>query len=181
MAEAFDAGGVRFFPEPSLCTPADILESSFFEEVVDAVREAETEEIEFALDDSKNSISKQTIITNKTLSAARNLFSTKDIQTFEDLLRWLIENPENDAKISSIITDSGYLTMWADDIIKNPYRYFKENYSSDEIIKSLSIDGLKRELRLACGDERRYESNRIEYRTLYGMHELDTIYQQVNL
>lgn len=181
VAEAFDAGGNRFFSEPSICTPADILESEFFEVVSSVVRQATPEEIEFSEDKSKDSISKQKIITNNILASARDLFSTKDVQTFEDLLRWVIKNPQHDSKVSSIVMDSGYLTMWAEDVIKNPYRYFKTNYPSKHVINSLPVDWLNFELALANGDTERYEKNRVEHRILYEMHPLDTVYQQVNL
>lgn len=181
VAEAFDAGGNRFFSEPSICTPADILESEFFDVVSDVARQATPEEIEFSEDKSKDSISKQKLITNKILASARGLFATKDVQTFEDLFRWVIKNPQHDSEVSSIIMDSGYLTMWAEDVIKNPYRYFKTNYPSQNIINSLPFEWLNFELDLANDDVKRYEKNRIEHRILYEMHPLDTVYQQVNL
>lgn len=181
VAEAFRSGGMNFPMEPSLCTPADILESNHFDEVTDVVRAAEFEEVKFSEDDSKNSILKQSLITNKILSSARELFKTKEIQNFEDLLRWVIKIPEHDTAVSEIIINSGYLTMWADDVIKNPNRYFKTNYPSAEVRKILSVEGLNYELKIAKSDLHRYDHSRIEHLKLYKNHEFETFFQLVNL
>ena len=181
VSEAFDAGGSKFFQTPSLCTPADVLESDFFEVVVDVVRIAEPEEIQFALDVTKNSIAKQTKITNRILSDVRALCSTKNIQTIEDLIKLVVFHPEYDQKVSSIIQMSGYLTMWADDVVKNPGRYFRTNYPTDAVIDLLTIDWVGYELNLAKDDFHRYEKNRLDFRKIYESRRLDTIYQFINL
>lgn len=181
VAESFAASNLDIFDDATLCTPADILENKDFEEVKDAVREALPEEIEFADDESKDSISKQTKITNSILNDARAIFNTKKIQAIEDLYTWVIDHPESDEVISQLFANSGYLTMWADDVIKCPDRYFKTNYPSDDVIRILNKEGLYREKRMAERDFQRFNEERIKLFYLYQEHQNKTFFGQVNL
>ncbi|WP_454807465.1 YiiX/YebB-like N1pC/P60 family cysteine hydrolase [Paraburkholderia fungorum] len=161
IAESYANAGHSFFENPSQCTPADILESTDFFEIKGVVREASTEEIEFALDDSKNKVSKQTIITNKILSESRYR-SNKNIQTFGDLLEEVISDENFDVQALEIIEKSGYLTMWADDVVDNPFRYFKTTYKNEIVILSLDDVGIERELKMAQFDAERHNSERLK-------------------
>lgn len=167
VAESFEFGACRFFDPATLCTPADILESKSFREIEGVVREATADEIEFANNVSRNTMAKQTAITNSILQDARAI-TRKDIQTFEDLFQAVIDSPELDEPMEALIKNSGYLTMWATDIINNPWRYFRNNYLSIDLFQLLHLEGVERELKMAKDDQKRYNSMRL---SLLNVHE----------
>lgn len=181
IAESFSFAGIAIFENPALCTPADILDSNAFEEVTDVVREASVEEIEFAENEEKNSVSKQTAITNFILNGARGMFNTKEIQSIEDLYKWVADHPQSDEDVCKLFEKSGYLTIWADDLIKCPWRYFRTNYQSAEAIQELTVAGLIREKNMAEQDIERFNEMRISLTNLYASYPRDTFFQQVNL
>lgn len=78
-------------------------------------------EIEYA-NEKNNPISQQTDITNEIFEYVRNI-SSKDIQTFEQLSKYVLENREKEPEITEFIRNSGYLKMWQRDINKNPWYY----------------------------------------------------------
>lgn len=120
VAQAFECAGVELVENASFCTPQEILESESTLEVTGRVRKATNEEIEMA--NSENPIAKQSAITNEILLKVRQL-TKQDIQTFEQITQYVIDNPEHDKEISKIYEESGYLTMWEYEIIKNAWRY----------------------------------------------------------
>jgi hypothetical protein len=181
VAESFAASKLAIFDDPTLCTPADILDSDDFEEVVDVVRQALPEEIEFSEDKSKDSVDKQTKITNAILGDARALFNTKKIQSLENLYKWVVDHPESDAAINQLFSKSGYMTMWADDVIKCPWRYFKTSYPHEDIVRVLNEEGLLREKKMAEQDAKRFNEERVKFAFLYERHQGDTFLGQVNL
>lgn len=167
VAESFGYAGIEISPEPSLCTPADIQRHPDFGFIEGAVRIANQQELEFAADTKKNTISKQTKIMNKIIHGSQRILG-KNVQTFEDIFREVIVNPKHDEQIEALIHESGYLTIWADDVVKCPYRYFKTNYSDIRIIKSLNSDGLRLELSFANKDVKRFDNERTK---LFNLHD----------
>jgi hypothetical protein len=181
IAESFAAYNLAFFDDATLCTPADILDSGDFECVTDIVREASPEEIEFALDTRKDSIGKQTRITNAILADARIHFNTKKIQTLEDLYQWVVENPDSDEAVSELLTNSGYLTMWADDVMKCPWRYFRTCYPVQNTAGFLDEIGLLREKKMAEHDFRRFNDEGKRFASLLQKKQYKTFFAMVNL
>ncbi len=180
VAESFGHAGIDVSAEPSLCTPADIQKHPDFKKIDGAVREATPEELEFAADKSRDTISKQTKITNEIIKASQKILG-KNVQTFEDIYRELVASPANDEKIESLIQGSGYLTIWADDVLKCPYRYFKTNYPNDAVIKNLNPDGLRLELSMAEKDLERFNIQRLNLFALNNRFPRKVFEQQINL
>ncbi|MCS3454494.1 hypothetical protein M2366_000533 [Aeromonas sp. BIGb0405] len=181
VAESYEYAGIKISKDYTLCTPAELLLSKSFS-VIESVSEVATEEeIEFANDSMKNSVSKQTNITNELLRNVRAISNNK-IQTIEDVLDLALHNVELDKAVAKIINESGYLKMWADDIVKNQSRYFKINYP-DSVIKIMNEEGPQREINMANEDIERFN----EYR--YGLlqrkakqpFDSETLLQHINL
>lgn len=180
VAESFGHAGIDVSAEPSLCTPADIQRHPDFKKIDGAVREATPEELDFAADKSRDTISKQTKITNEIIKASQKILG-KNVQTFDDIYRELVSSPVNDEKIESLIQGSGYLTIWADDVVKCPYRYFKTNYPDDVVIKNLNPDGLRLELSMAEKDLERFNTYRLNILALNENFPRNVFEQQINL
>lgn len=180
VAETYSHAGYDFLRDPTVCTPADVLDSALFANVDNVTREATREEIDFANDASIDSITKQTKITNNILRGAK-IITKKDVQTFEDIFQEVIEHPEHDESIARLIYESGYLTIWADDVIKSPYRYFKRHYVDDHIIDSLKIEGINLELNMARVDADRFDKMRLSLNSIYEKYQRKTLVQQINL
>ena len=125
VAQAYENAGIRLVENFNYCSPEELLKSESLIEVADIVREATEKEIEFAK--SVSPLEKQKKIHNLILSESRKI-SGADIQTFEQLSKYVIEHPDKEPEITKVIEDSGYLTMWADDVKKNPYHYDYEKF-----------------------------------------------------
>jgi len=120
VAQAYQSAGVNIVENPDYCTPEDLINSEFLVEIKEALRKATKAEIKFAKSDSP--LEKQQKIHNEIFKKARKI-SDVDIQTFEQLSKYVLENPEKEPQITKIIKDSGYLSMWRMDTDNNPWHY----------------------------------------------------------
>ena len=137
------------------------------------------EEVNFAKNKLINSVEKQKNITNKILSDARGV-AGRDIQTFDDIINAVINNIKLDELMENIIGSSGYLTLWADDIIKCQFRYFKAEYS-DSVLHDIKNEFIYREHGMAVDDFRRYKIMMDSYIKINETSPRKTIEQQINL
>lgn len=120
VAQSFEYANINIVNDPNYCTPHEISISDFFEEVIGVVRLAETEDINFA--NSHSPLDLQKDITNNLLNDIRTL-TGKDIQTLNEIDRFLVQNQSFDTVINEILKNSGYLELWKIDYEKNPWRY----------------------------------------------------------
>lgn len=121
VAQAYRNSGIKVVQNPDYCSPNDLCESDFFESITGCLVKGKKEEIEYA-NQKDNPISQQTDITNEIFEFARGI-SNKDIQTFEQLSKYVLENRDKEPEITDFIRKSGYLTMWEKDIKNNPWYY----------------------------------------------------------
>lgn len=127
VAQSFESVGLCLVDNSCYCSPRELEDSDLTILVSDCVRMASDAEIELAR--SENPLKKQEIITNSIFSNVRRV-TGQDIQTFEQLLNFILENDEYDGKITGIIKESGYLFMWQHDLNVNPWRYNQELFMS---------------------------------------------------
>lgn len=120
VAQAYAYAGVTLVPNTSYCYPSDLANSQLLQAVAAPLRRASAAEIEFA--QSESPLERQTRATNFILDEVRKL-SGRDIQTFEQLPSFLIENPQHDQSVCAILKASGYLDFWKEDVLRNPWRY----------------------------------------------------------
>ncbi|SEH77465.1 Permuted papain-like amidase enzyme, YaeF/YiiX, C92 family [Rheinheimera pacifica] len=132
VAQSYEYAGLRLVNNSDYCTPKDLQQSLHTSIVDGCLRIAEDHEVEFARSDSP--IQRQTDITNYILKAVREL-TRSDIQSFENLDQFVIDNQAYDAEITNIVVKSGYLTMFDYELKKNPWRY------NGQLFLSLDIDG----------------------------------------
>jgi Permuted papain-like amidase enzyme, YaeF/YiiX, C92 family len=140
VAQAFESAGIRLVENPDYCNPEELLKSQLLIEVEDPLRKANDAEIEFA--NSESPLKKQQEIHNMIFNNARKL-SGADIQTFEQLSKYVLENPDKEPEITKIIKDSGYLTMWQMDTESKPWHYdsklFVEYYKHPRQIVDVAL------------------------------------------
>lgn len=120
VAQAYAFAGLQLVPNPDYCYPIDFASSPLLELVAPPLRRARASEIKFA--QSESPLERQTRATNFILDEVRKL-SGQDIQTFEQLPAFLIENPQHDGAVCAIVKESGYLDFWKEDVLRNPWRY----------------------------------------------------------
>jgi len=137
VAQAYAKAGLLVVTNPDYCYPRDIANSPLLMKILYCVRKTSAEEIEFAR--SENPITKQTEITNTIFKTIRSLTGS-DIQTFEQISAYLLKNPLYDKEISKIVQDSGYLTLWQTDFIKNPWHYDSAAFLALNIPQSQKLE-----------------------------------------
>lgn len=140
VAQAYESAGIKLVDNADYCNPEELLKSELLIELKDALRNASAAEVEFA--QSESPLKKQQEIHNTIFSSARKL-TKADIQTFEQLSKYVLENPDKEPAISKIIEDSGYLTMWQMDTESNPWHYdpilFIEHYQNPRQIVDVAL------------------------------------------
>jgi uncharacterized protein YycO len=153
VAQSFESVGLNLVENSSYCTPQELDDSELTNQVSDCIRKATDAEIEFA--NSENPLEKQTNITNSIFTKVRDV-TGQDIQTFEQLSNYLLENNEYDSKITNIIKDSGYLFMWQHEMNANPWRYSHELFMSLPVSKEKLNQIAAIELNSAINTKQRY-------------------------
>lgn len=93
VAQAYLVAGVPLVPNADYCYPSDFATSQLLQAVAAPLRQAHLAEIEFA--HSESPIERQTRANNFILDEVRKL-SGSDIQTFEQLPHFLVQNPKHD-------------------------------------------------------------------------------------
>jgi hypothetical protein len=120
VAQSFESVGLKLVENSSYCTPHEIESSPLTRQIENYLREASDAEVQFA--ESENPIERQSLITNQIFTKNRKL-TRQDIQTFDQLINFLINNRLFDSKITQIIQVSGYLLIWQHEVNANPWRY----------------------------------------------------------
>ena len=153
VAQSFESVGLKLVENSSYCAPQELDDSELTIRVSDCVRKATDTEIEFA--NTENPLENQTNITNSIFTKIRGV-TGKDIQTFEQLSNYLIENNQHDSQITNIIKESGYLFMWQHEMNANPWRYSQELFMSLPVSKEKLNQIATAELKSAINTKQRY-------------------------
>lgn len=127
VAQAYSNSGIKIVSNPDYCSPNDIQDSEQLTIVNNILRTASDAEIGFSLD-KDNPLEKQRDIHNVIFENARAI-SGKDIQTFEQLSKYVLENLDKEKDIATVIIESGYLEMWKEDVERNPWHYDYKEFS----------------------------------------------------
>jgi uncharacterized protein YycO len=120
VAQAYASVGVALVEDPNFCSPTDLKDSPLLVEVNAAtspISDREAAQWECLADIPRMTMD----ATNSVLAGARK--KSKNIQSFDDLDRHLIEHPEDDEYVCGLFEKSGYLTLWQVEKEKNPWQY----------------------------------------------------------
>ncbi|WP_064023301.1 YiiX/YebB-like N1pC/P60 family cysteine hydrolase [Methylomonas sp. DH-1] len=153
VAQSFESVGLKLVKNSSYCAPQELDDSEFTVRVSDCVRKATDAEIEFA--NTQNPLENQANITNSIFTKTRSV-TGQDIQTFEQLSNYLLENIQHDGQITNIIMESGYLFMWQHEVNANPWRYTQELFMSLPVSKEKLNEIAVAELKSALNSKQRY-------------------------
>lgn len=167
--EAYASQGIIISPKGRFCTPADIEESEFFQEVKAPAVLATTAEKLFALDESRDKIKIQTKATNFIFNNARKKISRK-INTFEDLYQLAVNDRKIDLKISKILKESRYLDMSKYEVEGCPWRYSYAAFKQLGLSAQEESDMIRSEIDCALTQISKYESAVKQYGELYVLH-----------
>ena len=170
VAQAYSYAGAELVGTSSFCSPQDILESKFVREISGVTRQASAEEIRLA--NSENPIERHSRMTNRILSKVRGI-TGQDIQSLTQVTQHVIDNPQHDKKISNIYKESGYLTMWTDEIKKNQWRYDGQKFINISLPKNTLIEQAKLERESAIEILEHYKINLEIYAGIYEVHSLE--------
>lgn len=169
VSQAYAYAGIFVVKNPDYCYPQDIAESSLMRTVEGCIRSASIEEIEFTKSDSP--LAKQTAITNSILKEIRALSRT-DIQTFEQVSAYLLENPQHDREISRIFQESGYLHFWQIDVHKNPWHYDPEAFLALDVPRSQKLEVASAQRDAAANQLEQFQFMYMQYMQLWQRKQL---------
>jgi len=170
VAQAYEYAGAKLVDNSSFCTPQEILESEDAKVISAKVRKATSEEINFAK--SENPLERQLSITNEILSKIRVL-TGQDIQTLEQITQYVMETPEHDGDIAKIYKESGYLTMWSHETMKNAWRYNGRLFINLPLPKNELVDKAIFERNSAEERLKLYKNNLEQYFYINETHKLE--------
>lgn len=120
VARAYATAGVEFHDDTDYCSPQHLVDSALLVEVPNAtvsVSDAEVERWRRHPDGVAHFWAAQ----DRLLDRARRL--DRRIETFQDLVEFVIAHPEKDERVSRLLGQSGYLDAWRFDTKHNPWRF----------------------------------------------------------
>ncbi|PDT38150.1 hypothetical protein CO671_01770 [Rhizobium sp. M10] len=120
VAQAFSHAGIELVGNTNFCSPADLKNSSLLMAIGNPAIDVPAEE-KTRWDKHLDSTERMRKAINDVLDGART--KNKDIQTFDDIHRHLVEHPEDDDAFCAFLQRSGYLTLWQIELEKNPWQY----------------------------------------------------------
>lgn len=156
VAQSYEYAGLKLVNNSDYCTPKDLQNSSHTNAIHGCLRLASEKEVEFAM--SESPLQRQTEITNSILKAVRNL-TGRDVQSFENLDKFVIDNPKHDSDVTKIVMNSGYLTMFDYELTQNPWRYDGQLFLSLDIDESYKKEKAELELESAEDQVQLYSHN----------------------
>ena len=178
VAQAYLVAGVPLVPNADYCYPSDFAASQLLQAVAAPLRQARAAEIEFA--HSERPIERQTRATNFILDEVRKL-SGRDIQTFEQLPHFLVQNPKHDAAVCEIVKASGYLDFWKEDVLRNPWRYVAAEFRMLPVSSGELERVARRELAAAEQQLQQFTFMYGQYMTLWQRAKLNYFATQLQL
>ena len=125
VAQAFEKAGIRLVENANFCSPEELLKSEHLLEVEDVLLEAEEKHIVYA--NSESVLTKQHEIIKGVLLKAREA-TKSDIQEINELKDYVIQHPECDEAIATILAESGYLDLWREEEVRMPHHYDLEKF-----------------------------------------------------
>jgi Permuted papain-like amidase enzyme, YaeF/YiiX, C92 family len=161
VAQAYVSAGIRLVDDPNYCAPADLAKSTLLIAVSDAIDLVSAENAaRWAAHPDLTAAMRSAI--NAVLEGARK--KDKGIQTFDDIVPYLIEHPREDAYFADLLASSGYLTVWQLNTERNRWQY------EDELMAQLPFQECENYCRGTVEDDEmgphRYVINRGAYRGL---------------
>lgn len=165
VAQSFEYAGIKLVNNVDYCTPEELKKSPSIKTVTECLRLAEENEIDFA--NSPSPLQRQTDITNFILKSVRNL-TQQDIQSFEDLDQFIIDNPNFDKEITGIVKSSGYLSMFDYELVQNPWRFNGEIFLSLNLEPSYKKERAKFELESSKEQIKLYSHNYLMCQNIRG-------------
>lgn len=166
ISQSFQFGGLNLVDNADYPSPSEIIHSPFLYIAQNSLKKATDEEIGHTKEQALTDI--QTDSINGLFEKARGL-SGKDIQTFEQISHYLIENKDDnfDKEFTQYYINSSYYKLWELDFKRNPHNYnyelFKTRYSTEE--KRLKAISLLKDVSENLNEL--YLSNYITHLTLY--------------
>lgn len=178
VAQAYAYVGIFLVPNPDYCYPRDVGCSDLLCLVEDCVRKATA--VELRVEASDNPLKRQAQATNFILAEVRRL-SGKDIQTFDQLVDYLLADGQHDNAITEAVRQSGYLDLWKYDVARNGWRYDSATFLNLPIPREEKLELAKSELVAAEQQLTRFQFMYRQYMTLLGRSKLRYFGQALQL
>lgn len=179
VAQAYAHAGVKLVLNPNYCFPEDLASSPLLKLVeANVMLKATSDEIKFSK--SKGILQRQRKATNMILKQARNLGGV-NVQTLNDLVDFVIENPAHDETIHNIARASGYFSLWIEERRENPWRYDVSEFLNLARPISYKVKLAQVELSSAQEQLQQFEYMYAEYLQRYQKVQLKYLFAHVEL
>ncbi len=124
LAQSFAEVGINLVADINYCTPNEIADSAFLQEVPNAVVLASAGDIDFcATPDFNEEIQVETYKWLNQVRALSEKHKLRPVYAQSDVSQWVIDHPQFDAVICDYIQGTKYLSLYDVDNKKNPWRY----------------------------------------------------------
>lgn len=148
VAQAFAHAGMPLVPDQDYCSPEDLRVSPLLEDLGD-ICEPVTFAQALALRRESDPVARMQAMQNQILADVRQLGA--EVYTFGELSQLVEARAELDDAIAAILTRSGYLDLWRDDIDKNRPHY--DLALLNTLTTPESAEAIRRRCRLVIGEE----------------------------
>jgi hypothetical protein len=177
VAQGYAEAGHRLVHEPNFCTPGQLGASPLLVEVPNATIEVSDDEVAF-WESHTSATDLMHEISLKVLKGARKF--DKKIQDFNDVGRFVIENPQHDIAIGALYAGTGYLDFWRYDINLHPWHYdlaLMEAIPNQNAVRDYCLSTENGDSR----DDNRYTVSLATYKSAQAQWPRQTIAMLINL
>ena len=120
VARSYATAGIQLVADPDYCSPDDLRLSPLLFEVPDMLEVVTGRELA-AWEARPDPIAAMQQAQNRILAVARAI--DPSVENFNDLDSFVQAHPEHDEVIAAVFRDTGYLEIWHNDFVINPWHY----------------------------------------------------------
>lgn len=149
VAQIYEESGVKIVLNADYCSPSDIENSQVLNKITNVLKKGNKNELKLALE-KNHSIELQSDSTYTFLESVRNLIKL-DIQTFDDVENYLLQNPERNEEIDNLIKKTDYFQLGDIEKSKNIIMYspdlFLKYCAAEQCVKISSEEIVNEDVR----------------------------------
>ncbi len=171
VAQAYAAIGRPLVKDENYCWPEDFKASAQLIQVSGAIETVTAEEYD-RFRAARDMTAKMRDVTTTVLEGARQ--KQASIEDMNDITPHLIAHPEDDAYFCDVYWNSGYLTLWREEMAENPWQYDFDTMCASGIPPTQLDEYCRRTVESTLGASERYHINKTMSFELAQRHGLET-------
>ncbi|MGW9820292.1 permuted papain-like amidase YaeF/Yiix C92 family enzyme [Methylorubrum extorquens] len=124
IAQSYRKAGYDLVENADYCTPGDLLNSNRLQKIENAIETLTDEQYKHWIEAVASPVDHSAAALKTVLEAVRKF--DPSVQSFQDIGRFVINNPEQDSFVKECLVSSGFIESWTHDVDQHPWRFSKD-------------------------------------------------------